>query len=192
MAVFFNGRLITTPAVVSRVDDTKMANKNLTVPMNLAIIGRADSGEPKKVYIFQNPVEARERLQGGELLIALLVGALAVLLLAAYLFGSFFKVMDGGLKETRRHLRAMTDGDLTTSPNPWGRDEAAQLMHDLRAMQDSMRAIVTDVRTASDAIVVATTEIAAGVGRPVRERTTGYGRPLSRRAADQGQPARVG
>ena len=88
--------------------------------------------------------------------------ALAVLLLAAYLFGSFFKVMDGGLKETRRHLRAMTDGDLTTSPNPWGRDEAAQLMHDLRAMQDSMRAIVTDVRTASDAIVVATTEIAAG------------------------------
>lgn len=70
MAVFFNGRLITTPSVVSRVDDTRMANTNLTVPMNLAIIGRADSGEPKKVYVFQNPVEARETLQGGELLTA--------------------------------------------------------------------------------------------------------------------------
>jgi hypothetical protein len=44
---------------------------------------------------------------------------------AAYLFLSFYRVMDGGLKETRRHLRAMTDGDLTTSPSPWGRDEAA-------------------------------------------------------------------
>ncbi|HPA91610.1 MAG TPA: cache domain-containing protein, partial [Quisquiliibacterium sp.] len=63
------------------------------------------------------------------------------LLVAAYLFTSFFRVMDGGLKETRRHLRAMTEGDLTTSPHPWGRDEAAQLMHDLRRMQDSMRAM---------------------------------------------------
>jgi methyl-accepting chemotaxis protein len=42
--------------------------------------------------------------------------------------------MDGGLKETRRHLRAMTDRDLTTSPSPWGRDESAMLT-DLRAMR---------------------------------------------------------
>jgi methyl-accepting chemotaxis protein len=34
----------------------------------------------------------------------------ASLLLAGYLFLSFYRVMDGGLKETRRHLRAMTDG----------------------------------------------------------------------------------
>jgi methyl-accepting chemotaxis protein len=59
-----------------------------------------------------------------------------------YLFLSFYRVMDGGLKETRRHLRAMTDGDLTTSPSPWGRDEAAQLMLELRAMQDSLRGMV--------------------------------------------------
>ncbi|HOA95184.1 MAG TPA: methyl-accepting chemotaxis protein [Quisquiliibacterium sp.] len=84
------------------------------------------------------------------------------LLVAAYLFTSFFRVMDGGLKETRRHLRAMTEGDLTTSPHPWGRDEAAQLMHDLRRMQDSMRAMVLRVRTSSDQIVASSTEIASG------------------------------
>jgi methyl-accepting chemotaxis protein len=88
--------------------------------------------------------------------------AAAVLVLAAYLFVSFFKVIDGGLKETRRHLRAMTDGDLTTSPRPWGRDEAAELMLDLSAMQDALRSIVTDVRAASDAIVTASSEIASG------------------------------
>lgn len=63
----------------------------------------------------------------------------AALLLAGYLFISFYRVMDGGLNETRRHLRAMTEGDLTTSPSPWGRDEAAQLMMELRAMQESLR-----------------------------------------------------
>ena len=33
------------------------------------------------------------------------------ILIAGYLFLSFYKVMNGGLKETRRHLNAMTDGD---------------------------------------------------------------------------------
>ena len=83
------------------------------------------------------------------------------LLIASYLFLSFYRVMDGGLKETRRHLRAMTDGDLTTSPNPWGADEAAQLMFDLRAMQESLRNIVTSVRGSSESIVNASTEIAS-------------------------------
>ena len=84
------------------------------------------------------------------------------LLLAGYLFLSFYRVMDGGLKETRRHLRAMTSGDLTTSPSPWGRDEAAQLMLELRAMQEALRGMVQRVRGASDTIVQSSSEIAQG------------------------------
>jgi len=87
---------------------------------------------------------------------------MAALLVAGYLFLSFYRVMDGGLKETRRHLRAMTDGDLTTSPSPWGRDEAAQLMLDLRAMQDSLRGMVLRVRQSSSQIVHSSSEIASG------------------------------
>ncbi|MBK6616189.1 methyl-accepting chemotaxis protein [Ottowia sp.] len=93
-----------------------------------------------------------------------LVGAVLLVSLSAagYLFFSFYKVMDGGLKETRRHLRAMTGGDLTTTPSPWGRDEAAQLMLDLRAMQDSLRSMVSNVRACSGGIVGSSGEIAVG------------------------------
>ncbi len=87
---------------------------------------------------------------------------LASLLLASYLFLSFYRVMDGGLKETRRHLRAMTSGDLTTSPSPWGNDEAAQLMLELRNMQDSLRSMVLRVRRSSEEIVHSSGEIASG------------------------------
>lgn len=85
------------------------------------------------------------------------------LLVAGYLFVSFYKVINGGLLETRRHLRAMTDGDLTTTPHPWGKDEPAQLMHDLRAMQDALRHMVQRVRQSSQEIVHSTDEIATGM-----------------------------
>ena len=84
------------------------------------------------------------------------------LLIAGYLFLSFYRVMDGGLKETRRHLRAMTSGDLTTSPSPWGNDEAAQLMTELADMQESLRGMVLRVRRCSDEIVFSSREIATG------------------------------
>jgi len=84
------------------------------------------------------------------------------LLMVAYLFVAFYRVMKGGLDEVSRHLSAMTDGDLTTSPRPWGRDEAAELMLLLAGMQTALRAMVRQVRSASDGIVGASTEIAGG------------------------------
>ncbi len=90
-------------------------------------------------------------------------GVLLVALTAAgYLFVSFYRVMDGGLRETRRHLQAITAGDLTTSPSPWGRDEAAQLMLELRGMQDALRTMVQRVRHSSDQILRSSAEISSG------------------------------
>ena len=86
----------------------------------------------------------------------------AALIIAGYLFLAFYRVMDGGLNETRRHLRAMTAGDLTTSPSPWGRDEAARLMLDLRDMQASLRQMVRNVRRSSTEIVHSSSEVASG------------------------------
>ncbi len=93
-----------------------------------------------------------------------LAGLISLLTLpfAVYFFISFYKVMQGGLQETSRHLKAMTDGDLTQSPSPWGRDEAADLMLDLRAMQDSLRSMVLRMRHSSDDILHSSSEIAAG------------------------------
>jgi methyl-accepting chemotaxis protein len=95
-----------------------------------------------------------------------LLGAVvaACMLLAAYTFFAFYKVTQGGLQEVRRHLEAMTQGDLTTRPRPWGQDEAASLMFTLSAMQDSLRGIVSNVRQTSDLIVHASTEIATASG----------------------------
>ena len=84
----------------------------------------------------------------------------AALVLGFYLFYSFYLVTQGGLNEVKRHLLAMTDGDLTTSPNPRGKDEAAALMLSLNDMQASLRKIVSRVRGSSDSIVHASSEIA--------------------------------
>jgi methyl-accepting chemotaxis protein len=81
--------------------------------------------------------------------------------LACYLFYAFYLVTQGGIRETHRHLEAMTRGDLTTTPKPWGRDEAAKLMFSLVGMQTSLRKIVTQVRGTSDSIVHASSEIAS-------------------------------
>ena len=83
------------------------------------------------------------------------------LVLGAYLFYSFFLVTQGGLNEVKRHLVAMTGGDLTTHPNPWGKDEAAALMISLHDMQASLRNIVSRVRSSSGSIVHASSEIAS-------------------------------
>ncbi|MBL8306553.1 MAG: CZB domain-containing protein [Rubrivivax sp.] len=81
---------------------------------------------------------------------------------AAYLMFAFYRVMMGGLQEVSGHLKEITTGNLTTAPKPWGSDEAAQLMLDLRAMQDSLRGMVALVRQSSDEIVHSSSEIASG------------------------------
>ncbi len=103
-----------------------------------------------------------ERLQSSRNLTAFIL--CNSLLLAAYLFISFRKVLDGGLREVAFHINAMRDGNLTTRPRAWGADEVANLMLTLTQMQASLRAIVTTVRGSSDTIVGASTQIAGGAG----------------------------
>lgn len=90
------------------------------------------------------------------------LGVLLIVTIVGYLFLSFYRVIDGGLKETRRHLHAITAGDLTTSPTPWGKDEAAHLMLDLLSMQNALRTMVRHVRKSSEEILHSAREIASG------------------------------
>ena len=92
------------------------------------------------------------------------LSAIVVLCVAVgiYLFYSFFLVTHGGLREVQKHLEAMTAGDLTTHPRPWGNDEAARLMGSLADMQHSLRGIVGKVRGSSESIVHSTAEISDG------------------------------
>ena len=104
------------------------------------------------------------------------------LLLAGYLFMSFYRVMSGGLAEVQRHLRAMTGGDLTTHPRPWGRDEAAHLMNELSAMQAALRDIVGQVRSSADNLVSASSQIAGGA-QDLSQRTHQAGSSAQQSAA---------
>jgi methyl-accepting chemotaxis protein len=71
-------------------------------------------------------------------------------------------VLDGGLKEVAFHVDAMRDGNLTTRPSPWGRDEISQLMTTLVDMQTSLRGIVSQVRQSSNVLLHGSQEISAG------------------------------
>jgi methyl-accepting chemotaxis protein len=93
------------------------------------------------------------------------LAALAVAFtVAAYLAISYHRVMNGGLRETEHHLRALARGDLTTLPQPWGRDEAAHLMLEMRRTQEAVRGIVARMRDSSRAIASTSDEIARGAG----------------------------
>ena len=118
--------------------------------LNREVLLRLDAGIAERIA----GIEARRAMVS-----AVLVAGLVA---AAYLFWCFFLVMRGGLKEVERHLRAMTSGDLTTRPEPWGADEAAALMLELRATQQALRQIVQEVRASSAEILHASTEIASG------------------------------
>jgi methyl-accepting chemotaxis protein len=110
------------------------------------------------------------------------------LMLTAYLFISFRKVLDGGLREVAFHIDAMRDGDLTTRPRAWGADEAARLMHTLSEMQASLRRIVSQVRNASDSIVNASGEI-RGASADLSSRTEQSAANLEQTAAAMEQIA---
>lgn len=81
--------------------------------------------------------------------------------LACYLMLAFYKVMMGGLQEVSGHLQAITKGNLSTAPKPWGNDEAAQLMIRLGEMQSSLRHIVSAVLDGAANVQCASGEIAS-------------------------------
>jgi hypothetical protein len=66
--LFFNGRLYTSPAVVSAVDDSAMADQGASVGNSLLLIGQSTGGQPNTVLKFGSPAEAIAALRGGELM----------------------------------------------------------------------------------------------------------------------------
>ena len=70
MAVFFNGRLLTTPTSASAVNDDAMRNQNPGVGNVVAVVGRSAAGKPKTALRFGTPEQAKAELIDGELLTA--------------------------------------------------------------------------------------------------------------------------
>ena len=125
-----------------------------------AAVDKASQLNAKLLSRLDEQLEARiEHLQ--RLLWLKLGMTVFFLALAGYLMLAFYRVMMGGLHEVSGHLKQITQGNLTTSPVPWGKDEAAQLMVTMGQMQDSLRRIVSNVLQGSSQVQVASEEIAS-------------------------------
>ncbi len=67
MSVFFNGRLIVSPATASVINDSALQPQNASIGNIVALVGRAAGGKPKTVLRFGSPQEAIRELVSGEL-----------------------------------------------------------------------------------------------------------------------------
>ena len=114
--------------------------------------------------------------------------SLLCLAIAGYLLLAFYRVMMGGLREVSEHLRQITQGNLTTAPTPWGKDEAAQLMTTLGEMQTSLRRIVATVLQGSATVQTASREIASA-SQDLSQRTEQNAANLQETAASMAQIA---
>ncbi len=107
-------------------------------------------------------IEARRNFILGALLLSLAV--------AGYLFRSFYLVLNGGVRQLELYMTAISEGDLTTYPRPWGRDEVARLMLTVQKLQRSLCGIVSMVRDSAGAVVTTSNEVATGAA-DLSERT---------------------
>jgi len=92
-----------------------------------------------------------QRAQTASAQVLMAAGVVAVSLVAAlYLFIGFYRVNRGGLAVVAFHLDRMAHGDLRdVPPAPWGRDEPADLIVNLRHAYDALRTLVQDMAEAS-------------------------------------------
>ncbi|MBT0570587.1 hypothetical protein KIK84_09615 [Curvibacter sp. CHRR-16] len=81
--------------------------------------------------------------------------------LALYMMLAFYTVMMGGLDEVSRNLDAIADGNLLAPPIPWGRDEAADLMHNMTHMVDKLKHIAVSTLQEASTLNHASSEIAS-------------------------------
>ncbi|WDZ94609.1 methyl-accepting chemotaxis protein [Herbaspirillum sp. WKF16] len=93
------------------------------------------------------------------MIIAILACCIALgLLLATWVA----RIVSRPLQDAMHVAERVAEGDLTVDIKPAGRDETGRLMHSLKAMNDSLLRIVSQVRQGTDTISTASREIASG------------------------------
>lgn len=118
---------------------------------------------------------------------ALCIASIVLGVLFAFAFGL---VLVRGLSRALSHAvdisHAVAQGDLTQTIHADGRDEVAQLLQALLAMQHSLSRVVADVRTGSDQVASASTQIASG-NHDLSQRTVQQASALEETAASMEQ-----
>jgi methyl-accepting chemotaxis protein len=124
----------------------------------LAALGKLSVGERK--VLDNTAVEISEQYQRGRTLL-LALGAVAILIGAAFA-NAITRSITGPIREAVRVAETVSAGDLTSNIAVDSNDETGKLMAALKAMNDSLVGIVGQVRSGTDTISTASSEIANG------------------------------
>ncbi|CAN0619214.1 methyl-accepting chemotaxis protein II, aspartate sensor receptor [Burkholderia multivorans] len=105
-----------------------------------------------------------EFLRDAEILRRILIGGIVAtgLLLAALLWAGLHRMVSRPLARAVEVANAIAKGDLNQKIDPRSTDETGQLLAALNQMNESLRAIVGEVHSASGSVETASSQIAAG------------------------------
>nr|WP_315206094.1 methyl-accepting chemotaxis protein [uncultured Albidiferax sp.] len=92
----------------------------------------------------------------------LVVGGVASLLLGAYFAFVLSRSIVAPIQQASTSARLIADGDLTENVHIEGKDEAAELLHALKAMQNNLSRVVSGVRGNAESVASASAQIAQG------------------------------
>jgi len=157
-------------ALQKKILELSRANKNdeardvivkEATPIYLAMFANADK------LVTVNQEGAKEADQAAEdtyrssriLIVAMLAGCIAIGMLMATWVA---RIVSNPLRQALDVAQRVADGDLTADIHPASKDETGQLMTSLKAMNDSLFKIVSQVRQGTDTIATASNEIAVG------------------------------
>jgi len=115
-----------------------------------------------------------------------LAGGAALLVLGALLSWAITRSIVAPLRRAVRDAERMAAGDLSAPLRSHGRDEAADMLRALGAMQQGLRQIVTDVRAGVASVATASQQIAQG-NQDLSARTEEQASSLQQTAASMEQ-----
>lgn len=170
------------PTIAARVSfqSTNQSTNDFIAAVNRHILGTQELNADVQAFLRLGDAAVAEQLKLADNLLVVLDELLAervngmqrsmwiksalivmVVLLAFYFFYAFFLVTRGGLHLISTHLLEMAEGDLRRAPSqPWGRDEPAQVITDLRQVYDSLHELIRRVRHSARDLTATSTEIA--------------------------------
>ena len=142
-------------------EDVSAALERDLKPLAEAYINSILKLEQRQQAIYDETLKAAEDKAAMGRTILILGGVLATLLGAAAAF-VLSRSITVPLRAATESARRIAEGDLTVAIHTEGRDEAAQLQQALKAMQDSLGRVVSNVRGNAEGVALASAEIAQG------------------------------
>jgi methyl-accepting chemotaxis protein len=159
------------------IDSTIKLRRETTDDMLASIVAAEQAGKGKKgmdamrallndVYSTEQSLLAKRAAQADELQsltkITLIGGGVASAIIAAILAAWLGRNITRPLREAVDLAKRVAEGDLTAHVEVKSKDETGELMSALKAMNESLVRIVSEVRSGTETITSASTQIAAG------------------------------